>query len=69
MHSTILYVETHPWATAGFFKICWPNLSVLNNGFLTALESSEDLGVDFAFADGWCAREKRSVVARGMLNE
>jgi hypothetical protein len=24
---------THPWATSGFLRICWPNLSVLNSGF------------------------------------
>ena len=37
-------------------------------GFRTAEESSEDfeeLAADFV--DGWWAREKRSVVARGMV--
>lgn len=57
---------TYAWATRGFFRMCWPNRSVLNIGFRTALESSE-VFEDAFFADGSCARENRSVVARGMV--
>jgi len=64
----------HPWATRGFFKICWPNLSVLKIGFLVPDDEGSKLSFvcffpDFLAADfteGSCPREKRSEVALGM---
>lgn len=59
-------------ATAGFFKICWPNRSVLKIGFLAPpplASPLEEVLEDEALGDGWCALENRSVVARGMMAE
>ena len=39
---------------------------MLKIGFLTAFEDSAESFDDFVFAEGWCARENLSVVARGM---
>jgi hypothetical protein len=47
--------------------MCWPNCSVLNIGFRPADEEEDFASLDDdAFADGWCARENLSEVARGM---
>ena len=57
----------YAWAIRGFLRICWPNRSVLNIGFRTPdPEPSEPLYESFFFADGSCALENLSVVARGM---
>lgn len=62
--------QTHDWAVCGFFRICWPNRSVLKMGLCAPEEELEEAAaLDFAFADGWCARLKRSEVARGIADE
>lgn len=62
--------QTYPWATSGFLRICCPKRSVLKIGLCTPDDDESPELVDDllgpAFADGWCARIKRSVVARGM---
>ena len=41
----------HPWATRGFFKICWPNLSVLKMGFLVPDDEGSELSFVCLFPD------------------
>lgn len=63
--------NTHSCAILGFFRICCPNLSVLKIGLCAASElplAWPDFDFeDEAFAEGWWAFEKRSLVARGIL--
>ena len=46
--------------------MCCPKRSVLNIGFRALAE--DEASPDFAFEEGRCAREKRSEVARGMID-
>jgi hypothetical protein len=49
-----------------FFRICWPNRAVLNNGFDAELDDDASLFWLFLL-DGWCARESFSEVAFGIV--
>ena len=62
-------MSTHPCATNGLFRICWPKRSVLKIGFRAPPPEDEDSAFAAFFAEGMCARENLSDVAFGMVIE